>query len=188
MRLYCLISHPRAFFEAHADSPSWLWAAAGFYLFAFAIYFQNYLVPGYRPPLWFVVYVVAWAPTLLVAAGLFVLLVVLWYWPASRLLGGRQGIERGARIAGLSLLPPGVFFCAALMVLAIMNGNDVAVPYRSLVLGVHSIAGLWALGLIVVGATVSHNFTPRQTALFVLWLVLLAAVIGAVMYALVRWH
>jgi hypothetical protein len=186
MGLVHLVFHPRAFFREHGESLGWASPLAGFYLFAFAMYFQNYLVPGYHIPFYLVVYVAAWFPTLMVAAGLVIVLVLFWYWPASMALSRESGFARGVKVVGISLLPPAVLFCAVLLVLAVLNSNDVAMSYRAVVIGVHSVAGLWALALITVGAMVANDLTPLKTVLFVLWLVLLFVLLGAVVYAIVN--
>ena len=186
MNLIHLLARPRAFFSEQADSLGWAWPLAGFYLFAFAVYFQNYLVPGYHLPFYLVIYVVAWFPTLMVALGLFVLLVLFWYWPASMALAEGQDIGQSTKIVGIALLIPAMLFSAALLVLAILNSNDVALPYRPVVLTVHIATGLWALELIVVGATVSNRLNARRTMLFVLWLVSLAALAAAILFAILK--
>lgn len=157
----------------------WLGPILGFYLFAFATYFQSYLVPGYHIPFYLVVYIVAWVPTLMVALGLFVLLVLLWYWPASKLLGRGQDFDQSIRTVGISLLPPAIVLWIVLLALTVLNGNDVAAPYRTIVVAVHSVAGLWAAALIVVGATAANKFTILRTTLFASWLVALIVLIGA---------
>lgn len=184
MNLLSLVSRPWAFFEARADSLGWAGSLAGFYLFGFAMYFQNYLVPGYHVPFYFVIYVAAWFPTLMVAIGLFVALVLFWCWPASMVLANESGFERCTKIVGMSLLPPAVLFCAVLLILAVLNSNDVAVPYRAVVLGAHSVAGLWAFALVTVGAAASNKFTARKSALFVLWLIALIVLLVLIVYAM----
>jgi hypothetical protein len=179
-----LLARPRAFFSEQADSLGWAWPIAGFYLFAFALYFQNYIVPGYHVPFYVVIYIVAWFPALMVALGLFVLLVLFWYWPASMALAEGQDIGQSTKIVGIALLVPAILFSAALVVLAVLNGNDVSLPYRPVILTVHAATGLWALKLIVVGATVTNKLNARRTALFVLWLVLLAMLAAAVLFAI----
>lgn len=184
MKLAMLFLRPRAFFEEQADSLGWAWPLVGFYLFAFATYFQAYVVPGYHMPFWLVLYIVAWVPALMVASGLFVVLVLLWYWPATRVLGGVQSFERSTKTVGVALLPPATLLCAALLVLAILNSNDFAVPYRKVVRAVHSLAGVWALALIVLGAMVCNKFTARKTALFALWLALPIVLLAVIVYVI----
>lgn len=186
MKLSRLILRPRVFFDEQGDSLGWLWPLFGLYLFAFATYFQNHVVPGYRVPFFVVVYVMAWFPTLMVAAALFVLLILLWYWPASMLLGAAQGFEQSTKIVGISLLPPATLLCAVLLLLTVLNSNDVDAPYRMIVAAVHTLAGLWALALIVVGASVSNRLNATKTALFAAWPVVLAALCGIFVYALMR--
>lgn len=182
MNLISLIVRPRIFFAGQADALGWPWPMVGFYLFAFASYFQSFLVPGYHLPFYLVIYVVAWAPALMVAAGLFVFLVLLWRWPAAKVLGEGEGIDRSTKAVGVALLPPAIFFCAVLLVLAVLNSNDFAVPYRTIIVVTRSIAILWALALVVAGAAVANKFTAGKTALFVLWLVLLVVLCGALVY------
>lgn len=177
-----LVWRPRAFFAEHGDSLGWVPTIAGFYLFAFATYFQGHLVPGYHIPFYVVVYIMAWFPTLMVAAALFVLLILFWYWPASMVLGKGQGLEQSVKIVGVALLPPAIFLWIVLFVLAVFNSNDLAVPYRAIVATAHSAAGLWALVLIVVGATVVNRLTAAKAALFASWLVILLA-LGVLVYA-----
>lgn len=181
-----LLSRPRTFFSEQADSLGWAWPLAGFYLFAFALYFQNYIVPGYHVPFYVVIYIVAWFPALMVALGLFVLLVLFWYWPASMALAEGQDIGQSTKIVGVALLVPAVLFTAALVVLAVLNGNDVALPYRPVILTVHAATGLWALKLIVVGATVTNKLNARRTTLFVIWFVLLVTLAAAVLFAIAK--
>jgi len=169
---------PRMFFSERANSLGWAWPLAGFYLFAFALYFQNYIVPGYHVPFYLVVYVAAWFPTLLVALGLFVLLVLFWYWPASMVLAEGQDIGQSTKVVGTALLAPAIVFAAALLVLAVLNGNDVVLPYRPVILMVHAITGLWAFNLIVMGAMVSNGLSAGRTMLFVFWFVALAVLIA----------
>lgn len=177
MKLTTIFSRPRAFFAEQGGSFGWAWPFAGFYLFAFAIYFQAYVVPGYHMPFWLVLYVVAWVPALVVACALFVLLVLLWYWPATRVLGGTQRLEQSAKTVGIALLPPAAVLCIALLALAILNSNDVVMPYRKAVGAAHALAGLWAFVLIVLGAAVSNKFSARKTVLFALWMALLIGLI-----------
>lgn len=185
MGLVRLVLRPRAFYRERAETLGWLWPILGFYLFAFATFFQSHLVPGYHIPFYVVVYIMAWFPTLLVAAVLFVLLVLFWYWPASRVLGDRWNVAQGVKIVGTALLPPAVAFWAVLLVLAVLNGNDVVAPYRAIVAAAHSAAGLWAAALIIVGATVANRLTSRKAVLFALWPVSLA-VLGVIAYTIVH--
>lgn len=174
---------PRMFFNERANSLGWAWPLAGFYLFAFALYFQNYIVPGYHVPFYLVVYVAAWFPALMVALGLFVLLVLFWYWPASMVFAEGQDIGQSTKVVGTALLAPAIVFGAALLILAILNGNDVVMPYRPVILTVHAITGLWAFNLIVMGATVSNKLNAGRTMLFVLWFVGLVVLLAGGLFA-----
>ena len=177
---------PRAFFAQSADSLSWVWPLVGFYVFAFASYFQHFLVNGYHMPYWLGLYVVAWVPALTLALGLFVLLVLFWYWPATNILGAGQPFDRSTKIVGISLLVPGAVFLAALFVLATLESNGDALSYRAVVATLHAIVSVWALALIVVGAKVSNKLTARQTALLGLWLVLLLVLLVAAIIAIAK--
>jgi hypothetical protein len=186
MEFVRLAFRPSAFYRERAETLGWLWPILGFYLFGFATFFQGHLVPGYHIPFYAIVYIMAWFPTLIVVAGLFVLLILFWYWPASMVLGRRQSLELSVKIVGTALLPPAVAFWGVLLVLAVLNGNDVAAPYRAIVAAAHSIAALWAAALIVVGAAVSNRLTSRNATLFALWPVLLVVLLGAIAYAIVH--
>lgn len=183
MKFVDLVLHPHKFFAQPTDSVGWAWPIAGFYLFAFATYFQGHLVPGYHIPFYVVVYIMAWFPTFMVGAALFVLLILFWYWPASMALGKGQGLEQSTKIVGIALLPPAIFFWIVLVVLTVFNSNDLAVPYRAIVATAHSAAGLWALALVVVGATVVNKLTAAKAALFASWLVILL-VLGILVYSI----
>lgn len=186
MGLLRLVFRPGTFYRERAETLGWPWPILGFYLFAFATFFQGHVVPGYHIPFYVIVYIMAWFPTLIVAAGLFVLLILFWYWPASRVLGNRQNFEQSVKIVGIALLPPAAAFWTVLLVLAGLNGNEVALPYRTIVAAAHSIAAVWAFALIVVGAMVSNRLTSRNATLFALWPVLLVVLLGAVAYAIVH--
>lgn len=174
---------PRMFFSMRANSLGWGWPLAGFYLFAFALYFQNYIVPGYHIPFYLVIYVAAWFPTLMVALGLFVLLVLFWYWPATMVLAEGQDIGQSTKVVGTALLAPAIVFVVALLVLAVLNGNDVMLPYRAVILTVHAITGLWAFNLIAMGAMVSNKLDAGRTMLFVFWFVALVVLIAGGVFA-----
>lgn len=184
MNLTHLVLRPRRFFEEQSSSINWVWPAAGFYFFSFASFFQQFVVHEYRIPYWLAIFVVAWAPSFTLVIGLFVSLVLLWYWPASKILGAPQPLARSAQVVGVSLLPPGLLFSASLLVLATAKSNGVAAPYRLIVGGLHAAAGLWALALVVQAAAVSNKFTPRKTALFVAWFAVLVAVVGMLAYTI----
>lgn len=183
MNLVHLALRPRRFFERQPDGINWVWPLAGFYLFAFGSFFQHFVVHEYRMPYWLVVFVVAWAPTFTLVLGFFVLLVLLWYWPASTILGTPQGFARSTKAVGIALLVPGILFSGTLLTLATVKSNGFAAPYQLIVGAVHVTSGLWALALMVVAAMVSNGFTRKTAALFVLWLAALIALLGAFVYA-----
>lgn len=182
--LALLVFQPRTFFAQPAEAIGWVWPALGFYLFGFASYFQSFLVPGYHVPYWLVLYIVAWVPALMLAAAGFVVLVLLWYWPAARLLAGGQPLGRCTRIVGAALLPPAVALLAALLLLAVLDGNGIVPADRAVVRTVHAAAAGWALVLATLGAAVSHRLGARRTALFLLWFLVLAAALLALASAL----
>ena len=183
MNLAHLVLQPRRFFEQPTDSINWAWPLIGFYFFGFANFFQQFVTHEVNMPYWLVVFVVAWAPAVVLAAGFFVLLVLLWYWPASRVLGTTQPLVRSTKIVGASLLPAGVVFTASLLIVASVKANGFAAPYKLIVGALHSAFGLWALGLIVLAATVANRFTTKKIALFVLWLAALVAIAGALAHS-----
>jgi hypothetical protein len=183
MNLAQLVLQPRRFFEEQAESVNWTWPLVGFYFFSFASFFQQFVIHELRMPYWLVVFIVAWAPAATLAICFFGLLVLLWYWPASRVLGTAQSLVRSTKIVGVSLLPAGLLFSVSLLVVASVKGNGVAAPYQLIVGALQSVFGIWALGLIVLAAVVSNKFPPRKTVLFVLWLAGLVVLFGVAVYA-----
>jgi len=184
MKLARLAMCPREFFGAHGNSLGWAWPLLGFYLFALALYFQNYLVPGYHVPFYLVIFVFSWFPTLMIAGILFALLVLFWCWPASLVLAEGQDIGESTKVAGMALLVPAIPFGVGLLGLAILNSNDVALPYRAIVVALQAVAGLWALYLVVVGAKVTNGLNARRTALFLGWFVVLVVALVAIVAVL----
>lgn len=183
MNLAQLVLQPRRFFERQGEPINRVWPLAGFYVFAFAGFFQQSVAREYRVPYWLVVFVVAWAPALMLMTGLFVLLVLLWYWPASNLLGRPQTLARSTQLVGVCLLPPGLISSVFLLLLATAKSNGAAAPYPLIVAGVQAVSALWGFALVILAAAVRNNFTTKTTVLFVLWLAAPAALVGALAYA-----
>ena len=178
-----LALHPRRFFERRADSINWAWPLAGFYLFAFGSFFQRFIVEEYRVPYWAIVFVVGWAPSVMLAAVLFIFLVLLWYWPASNVLGTGQPLPKSTRVIGISLLPPGMLLTVSLIVLATAKSNAIAAPYQTIVAVLHGLNALWALALAVLAGKILMRLSMQRTALFALWLTVVVVAFGMLLYA-----